>query len=218
MNPSSIFFKYCWFFKHCSSCHLLISIISDNQLYHYGLAVNGSYSVSEGVHWQIHLGSMSYRMRMHQLFAVSLGSIACKTNCKELLGRTKSRHFLTWRESPGQDRKSHSVVESRKELDWPEHNALGLLSSFTVFLQIFTTHLLIVVSLELWSQEQILGKTLQASFCQHWKHHWQHNLGYSTHPSVAFTSLFIRKHKPRKGMGVSYIFLSHFPHLQYQTL
>lgn len=87
---------------------------------------------------------------MHQLFAASLGSIACKSSCKEhsCLEGPSVRKIL-YRESPGQDRKSHSVVASRKKSDGPEQNALGLLSSLTVFLPIFTTHLLIKLSLEL---------------------------------------------------------------------
>lgn len=147
-------------------------------------------------------------------FAISLGSIACKSSCKghNCLEEPSAGKFL-YGESPGQERKPHSVVARREESDWPELNVLGLLTSLAVFICIYTMHFLSKVSLEL-QLSAGARNTFQARGCRLLSVSIESTTDNIIQVSVyilllSCTSLFIRKHNPRKRMGVGDIFLSH---------
>lgn len=121
-------------------------------------------------------------------FAVSFGSTACKSSYKghNCLEGSSGRKFL-YGESPGQKIKSHSVVARRKvRLTRTECFGLAHLSVcvHSYLHHAFSQWCFSGAAAECWSQEHISGKRLQASFCQHWKHYWQHNSSFSAYPSV----------------------------------
>lgn len=105
-----------------------------------------------------------------------------------------------------------TLSSCKKESDWPELNALGLLTSLSVSIHIYTMHFLSDVSLEL-QLSAGARNTFQARGCRLLSVSIESTTDNIIQVSVhilllACTSLFIRKQNPRKGMGVGDIFLS----------